>query len=1415
MRMTRVPGWMAVLAAVLWSQAATGASSRPVPGLQGAVRIPMRIEADSQTTLALYNREGQLVRILGQVLPLKAGDYEVAWDGMDLWGNLVPAETPLTLRVITNPGVRAVYEMAVGSSGHPAWLTGATGEGDARRQGGNLGDHTGPNTVCAVGDRLFFGSALVEYGHNVIATTLAGEKMWGTQIEGWQGPGAMATDGKTLFVVTRGRRNMYAIDPATFKVTRLFDTGADEVVTFAARDNQLTLILKNHAAALDPLRRSKLAIDFGKSQPVVGEGSVPDFQLSPQQRFTTVFTGSLGHTQTGIAPVMLGPGAAYIMAVFREPIDVGSLLVSRIDGVDRAEFLALAPGVAFDANRHLPRQEQANAMDLGGAAGGDWTLLGSTDFQRHVEVVPAPKAGLKSSALFIRLAVNPSTKKLGELRMCRAQALRLARVEAAVKVILPEDAIVTPAKDQISKPAGLALGWDFRTPTPISDLNPAVVTLDLGAEVTLRGLSLLNAVNPKVEVFALAQGAGLEGAAAESWRSVAKHSAPQPKQMGWSSSHINANDRQIDFGQNVTTRALRLVFTTGILAGRGPWKVSDDPARAACADVMLLRLLDPLPEVPTHLAQVRDLGGKVLASSEHTRLPLRRIQFDVAGDGSLYGITDKALVKIDVAGGWNMTTVKDGLSDPIAMSVLGGQFAVIERENKAIRLFDASGRVAATIGNRGGYQRGLYDPSVLGRPTDVARSPDGTVWMVEEAYHPKRIAQFAGDGRHLQDQWGPPEYGGGGYLDPNLQSFYYRGMEFGIDFAKGTWNLRAFNDRYGSQETPTSDEGSFSYTHVGRPIVLNGRKYAVGDPGGGAIISLLENNAWRPAVVMGMAQGNRFLVGRDQWRAHWLAQNLKGKGFIWCDHNGDGLYQVEEVELFEPRVKRFLGGAYWGSRMGRDLTLFTGSLRLAPSRFTDRGVPIYESNRIQPVDHAQLSSVYMGNLIVGGLAKRDYGGASMVAADGSLVLEGQPYRIGPDLKLVGGEPLSPKRTDYSPRIQGLVMDNPLGFVGSAVTDSPLGEVAIMNGNNGPWFLWSVKHGVVVGRIFTGAKGGWTSVPHVRGTDVTEHKQEWETFFGNFLRADDGRYYVVSGKGSHAISRIEGLNDYRVTEVPVLNSAEALAVNTKLRSLLREQAQSAGAAKAAGREMAVAPLARRTQGFKLDGELEDWGGVAGMAAIDAPAPGQENPAAPTTPMVHVAAASDAQGLYLAYSGVAVLKNSAEDPKFLFKNGFCLDFAFRADAKARGADLAAGDKRLLVGPMRGKWIAVLMDYVNPSVFEEGWIEYVSPVLTTRVAKVMELPEDAVKIAVRSGYDLNRQVPAGLKDFTAEVYVTWKALGLSAIPGTLRADMGVLSADAGGTLVERRWSWSQPNATAVTDVAVEAAIQPATFGVLRFEP
>jgi hypothetical protein len=293
--------------------------------------------------------------------------------------------------------------------------------------------------------------------------------------------------------------------------------------------------------------------------------------------------------------------------------------------------------------------------------------------------------------------------------------------------------------------------------------------------------------------------------------------------------------------------------------------------------------------------------------------------------------------------------------------------------------------------------------------------------------------------------------------------------------------------------------------------------------------------------------------------------------------------------------------------------------------------------------------------------------------------------------------------------------------------------------------------------------------------------------------------------------------------------ESIGPNTELREYLRKRPPTTGR-EPGPRVISVPPIAKRTKNFSLDATLDDWGPVSKMPFIG-----------PMNQEQHFAAAHDEEGLYLAYTGWSHFGNAAEDPMLLFKKGFAFELKLRKNGSKSGK-VQAGDQRIVFGNFKGEWIAMRYDYVNSKVLPEEYIEFSSPLVVTKVALVEQVPPSDVQIAWREGlgfdltdlgatdkaaqHDTNPllsdvMIPDELrvdhgtrKPWTAEVFITWKALGFDGPPkGSLRADVGILTADSGGVEVSERMQWSNVKTDHVADLGVEATMYPRTWGTFNF--
>ena len=1420
-----------VLAAALAASWAQPARAQDAPagqlGTMGAVKVPVAVGRDCRATLALYGKTGQVVRILGQVLDLRKGDYVVRWDGLDLFGHLVPAGTELDLKVITSPGVRAFYEMAVCPPADPPWGTGAVGEGLQMRSGGWLGDHSCPNSAVAVGERVLLGCFCAEHGSNMVAVTLAGEKLWGAKLDGWSGPSQFATDGRRVYALHRHRTMLHTVDPATGKHAKLCAAGEDKVRYLAADGERLYLVARNRLRDVSPFlcALNNRTIDFAQSRPQVLATRAPtEFHISPQAAFGNTFH-SPGNPQNGCAMVVKG-NSAFVLLVFKEPVPVGTVLLGQMPSVDEARVYVLKPNLTFDPRKHSPlRGSGDDAIDDVSVAEGDehWDLVCKGPVDQPMNFLPAVKPDVKAAALYIRCTARKPSKdwRVGTA-MARILARRIRRVPVEAKVVLPEHTAGSGPPVAAGRSA-----WSFRAAVPVGEVFPASVVVDFGRPKTFDGVAILNCVNPSVFIDAYAGQASADPARAgdESWRQIGHFRGQYNKRLRWLTSSRKASEHFIAAPERTTTRALRFRVLDGYRSGK--WgRGGDDAFRVECDDVALVALAEELPRPPANVFRVLDArDGRCLREFRgDDELDIRAMACDPSG--RLFAVVGNKLCRSACAAdGLKHTVLNDAeIRDAISIAASADRVAVGDRQRHAVLVFDHAGKLQLVIGDRGQRKRGPWDPRVVGRPSAVAIDKTGGIWVAEEQFAPKRVARYAADGTFLREFLGPPMYGGGGCVDPNLKSFYYRSMEFELDWRTGTSRLKNLNDRLAAEESPALEDNSFVYTGICRPIYYRSRRYIVG----GTVICLLDGPAWRPCVVMGSANHCPFLLGKELWKRHWARLDLVDKLFIWCDRNDDGAYQVEEVELFDPP-----GGnrrLFAGLTIGPDLTMWGDSLRVAPHAWTASGVPLFRFRDFQAFDYGKLAPHYSRNYTLGGAAKPHYNGFKRICADGSLIQEGQPFIVQPDLTILGGPPPTAPG-DYVPPIQGAVLQTPWKFTGGAVTKSDIGEIAVVNSNSGPWHVWAARYGVVVDLFFTGADGGWgTGLPAKRGTEVTGRRQSWEGWGGDFIRASNGNYYAQAGKGFHAISRVEGLDEFKLRSVPVRVTAEQVAANAKLRPFLksRYEAMLLAGSKSGRKEIQVAQLGKRTSSFALDGDIADWGKRTELISLG-----------PAGKKLFLGIAYDEKGVYLAFGGDSRTGSACTDWKMLFLGGFGLDVMFRPDGRNRSGDPVAGDRRIVFGKCGGRWTAVQYDYVDPAAPAEAGLSFPSPMLDTRIARVAQLPKTAYSLAVRvdtlgvdvhdlTGADIgefgekprpsvldagkDKARPKGTGVWSAEVFLPFSTLSAGA-GAAVRCDFGILLPDETGTRVAERFYWSNSAPTCTGDPAIDAVITPGTWGYASF--
>jgi hypothetical protein len=246
----------------------------------------------------------------------------------------------------------------------------------------------------------------------------------------------------------------------------------------------------------------------------------------------------------------------------------------------------------------------------------------------------------------------------------------------------------------------------------------------------------------------------------------------------------------------------------------------------------------------------------------------------------------------------------------------------------------------------------------------------------------------------------------------------------------------------------------------------------------------------------------------------------------------------------------------------------------------------------------------------------------------------------------------------------------------------------------------------------------------------------------------------------------------------------------------QQAETLLARRAAAAALPPVQILRVTAPPPLHGDLSGWPWTEGSYADFSFDPAHT---------CRAAARYDDKNLYLAYrvSETNPWKNGTQDPTLAFKGGDCVVFEIGTDPKAptgRG-NAVAGDERLLIAPVAGQATAVLYDYVSPGATQPRTFN--SPSQHTRVDRVAMLSDAQIQV---------RTTPEG---YTLEAAIPLADLRWTPVAGTaLRGDFGVIYSDPAGQTDVLRMYWANHATGIVSDIGIEARVQPNLWGVMQIE-
>jgi hypothetical protein len=765
----------------------------------------------------------------------------------------------------------------------------------------------------------------------------------------------------------------------------------------------------------------------------------------------------------------------------------------------------------------------------------------------------------------------------------------------------------------------------------------------------------------------------------------------------------------------------------------------------------------------TQRIEVYDLTTKKLVQE----LPFPRgSHLAFAPDGTLYGISNAQVVRIDAARGQLVPLPLDVLRPTALACNKAGEILVFDSapDRRVIRVFDASGKPLRTIGKPGGRIVGPYDPNrFTSRPgvgVDLAVDGQDQLWVVENEHAPKRVSLWSMDGTFKKDLLGNTAYGGGGCLDPYDKSrLYHQGLEFSLDWQTGDTALK--NVLW---------QGSLPAGEVA--IHRENRRYLVTRPLFNTqpvgIVYLHEKDRLQCVAAVGSA--GAFPPLRTSEILQKLGKKALGNAdFIWSDRNGDGAPQAVEVEFFEAPNARASQPGRFDETLGIDALKYRYEVR----EILPNGVPVYE--RKDKTFASRCVRMNDNRYFVIGDNERMAG----------LDAAGKPAWTHP-VEGWGVQAITAAKRPWFPG-QTVAQFDVIGH--ETTTAGDLGEFFVTDGNCGTWHIWTAD-GLLAGRMFRDLlgpeKAPWSMHEHERGIDLSGVTVGQEHFRGYFCKTrEDGKFYAVAGHNHISVVEVQGLDRFKrlggtITVTPGDVAAAMERDRTREARKLYESAK-------------IIECPRQKRAFKLDGDPGEWDFT--NATLDG-----HN--------VSLAMNYDDASLYVCVRarGSGPLKNNGNDWRRLFKTGaaFDLQIGVHAGADVRRRTPSAGDIRLLMTLKGNEPAAVLYQPVAPgSKPGEAW-ETRTDVAEAKFDRVAKLSDAQVAVQTdKNSYCLEARIPL-------------KAIGLNIEPDVCyKFDWGILLGGPDGNDVLQRAYWANSQTTILADEALEAQLHPDLWGMIRFLP